>query len=560
MAESEHRRLSGDPNVLAVGYGVRVRGGKPVMEACVQYHVRKKLASAAEARKLGTKWIAQKAGGYPTDVIESKTFRPAKNDGPPTGSRGSQIENPLIGGTSTTVLSDWYSFPTGFGTLGGICFDNITNDAMAISNAHVWGQEVGAECIQPWMPTGEYVGASLELLTCGPAAFIVNGTVPSPLTAGLAAAAAAVWVAAAASDAEDPSRWGQRTGAVPAAGVLTTGETIRIEAPLAPAPYAGRAYSTEAKWDYVRHTSAGDITAATTADRPNEHTLVGKLVWTDRDQYQLGNHVSICAEVISRTIADPAEFFVVAVCYPINDPERVLYRVLTPGNCSMDRKASPVCIADFPDPPPSMGGSGYSINLDPYRFESSEPLRVVKGPAGTALANKNLLKLPSTPVRILIPPCTLASIEVILPKGPMTVIGRNSAGLKVASARLQAGAAHPQKVTLEAAEMVEVVLTTRDHNAQLVGIGATKNPHPVAVDAKSDDLHYLLYRGGLDLNLTEQKGPWNIILQVQGVDPSSPGGDPIAAARTLGGMTASGNISVISCIAIALIDAAFLVL
>jgi len=191
VAEAERRRLEGDPNVLTVGYGLRLRGGKAQYEVCVQYHVTKKLRSAEEIRSAGSQPIPKEVGGYPTDVIETHTARPHRNDGAPTGSRGSRIENPLIGGVSTTVLSDWHSFPTGFGTLGGICFDRSNGDAMAISNAHVWGSETGKDCIQPWMPTGEYLTAAVKLLTCGPAAFILDMTAPSPLTVGLSAAAAA---------------------------------------------------------------------------------------------------------------------------------------------------------------------------------------------------------------------------------------------------------------------------------------------------------------------------------------------------------------------------------
>ena len=575
VAESENRRLATDPNVVAVGYGLRQRGGKGEYEVCIQYHVKKKIVDLADIHNTGSQPIPAEVGGYPTDVVELTQARPLRNDGAPTGSRGSHIEKPLIGGVSTTVLSDWHSFPTGFGTLGGLCFDRSTGDAMAISNAHVWGLDTGKDCIQPWMPTGEYVEAVVKLLTCGPAAFILDTTVPSPLTVGLSAAAAAAWAAAAASDAEDPSRWGQRTGTVPPLGARTTLETVLVAAPVPDFPFAGRAYTTKASWDYTRHTTDGDFRNSIVEDRPNEHVLVGKLVWTQRDAYRPGERVHICAELISGRISDPGQFFVVAVCYPNSNPNHLVYRVLRPGRCKELPRAKPVCLRGFPDPLPSGGGSGYTINLDPFRFESGEPTRTVPAPAGSLLQGTMLLELPATSLRVVFPPSTRVEFEVLQTKHPVSIIGRNSAGRKVSSATGSGPSMDPETLMLEASEMVEAVISGGSKGgAFLAGICVSKQPRCTDLEVElklergsamrsaeavshGEEAYHLCYVGDLDLGPQEQKDRWNIVLQVQSLDPSSPQGDPIEAAHILGGIPSATNALVVGCITIMLLDHVF---
>jgi len=554
VAQTEQQRLAGDPNVVAVGYGLRQRDGKAEYEVCLQYHVKQKINDPARIRELGSQPVPAEVGGYPTDVLEVIHSRPRKNEGPPTGSRGSNEENPLIGGVSTTVLSDWHSFPTGFGTVGGICFDRSSNATMAVSNAHVWGSDTGKDCIQPWIPTGQYVGAALDLLACGALAFVLDTTVPSPLTAGLAAAAAAAWVAAAASDAEDPSRWGQRTGVVPAPNVRTTAETVRISAPLPDMPFAGRAYSTKARWDYTRHTTAGDLSHSIEEDRPNEHTLAGKLVWTERDQYHPGERVRICAEVISERVWDARQYFVVAACYPLAQPDRVVYRVLTPGRCKEVPRSKPVCLHGFPSTLPSAGGSGYSARLDSFGFESGEPLHVVPGEPGTLGDGLQVLSLPKTSLRIVFPPSTEVTLDLTMGDSPVTVFARNSAGQRAATATGDPGKS--QHLVLTAPEMTEVIISGAKGQGSLASICRLKQPG----GGGNEKLHRLYYTGSLDLNPNENKGGWNINLSVQTIDPSPTTSDPIASARVLGGITASTGMAALACVSFVLIEGLFFII
>jgi hypothetical protein len=194
--EKERTRLAADPNVVGVGFGPKIQGGKHVPGVALRYLVREKHADEDAIRKAKSEPLPREVDGFPTDVEVATADQPDDN-GPPTGSRGGRQEDPIVGGTSTTVLSDWHSFPTGYGTLGGICFDASSGDSMAISNAHVWGEDIGRDVIQPWLPLDEYVESVVKLLACGPViSYLTEWIWPSPLTAGLAAGAAAVGTAA----------------------------------------------------------------------------------------------------------------------------------------------------------------------------------------------------------------------------------------------------------------------------------------------------------------------------------------------------------------------------
>ena len=549
VAAAERRRLANDPNVMTVGYGLRVRGGEAQYQACLKYRVHKKLAGDHAIRGAGSAHIPAEVEGYPTDVMEAVVAHPLKNEGPPTGSRGSDIANPLIGGTSTTVLSDWHSFPTGFGTIGGICFDIASPAPMAISNAHVWGTDTGKNCIQPWIPTTEYLTALLKLVACGPFAFPLDVTMPSPLTAGLAAAAAGAWALAAASDAEDPSRWGQRTGTVPASGVLTTAETIRIAAPLPDMPFAGRSYSTQARWDYTRNTTTGNLSTSIDAARPNEHLLTGKLVWTDHPQYQAGARVQICAEVITTT-SNPAQFFVVARCFPNADPSRLVYRVLAPGQCKLERRAVPVCAQDFPDPMPNIEAADFLVRLGPFCFESGEALRSVAPPPSPPAAGRPLA-LPKNALRIMLPPGNRVSFQFGSLKRKLQIVARNSAGVQVATATTTGAA---DLVTMEAPEIVEVTIAGAHGEGLLYSVCVTKDPNGPQINGKIHRLHYM---GFLDLDLAEKKGDWNIMLSVQSRNLSPVDADPIQSSRIIAGVESGAGVFAAGCIAVELLDHVF---
>jgi hypothetical protein len=545
---------------LAVGFGLKITGGVPKFEAALHYYVAQKLDDEAEIRKLGSEPVPAERHGYTTDVIELPVATAVTNDrGQATGSRGTRIENPLVGGTSTEVLSNLHSFPEGYGTLGGICFDSTNNAAMVLSNAHVWGSSTGRDVIQPWLPVDEYLTAAAKLLLCGPEAFIFDTTVPSALTAGLTAAAAGVWIAAVASDAEDPNRWGQRVDGPPAANAATTSEVIHLEADVPEEPFAGRAYRATTRWRYERQTNVGSSQQALDETRANEHVLLGKRVWTARDRYHAGDRVLICAEVTTAVAHRAEDYFVVAVCHPQSAPETLMRRVLVPGVCrNRQKRTKDVCFRGFAPPAKPGEMAWLPVREGVFSIDSHQPGRYV-GPWPGA-GGLTILQLPrEEPLRVIFPPSTRARVEVLQQgSGKVIAEARNSAGLVVSKASTSGPNPNGERLKLEADELVEVDLRGGGGRGHLVGACASSGPPPKTHPPGVKDVHRFTYTGEIDLGLSAARDRWGVSLYVQTVDNTPVDGDPITAARKLGGITASANmLNAGGCVLVELLDHVF---
>jgi hypothetical protein len=74
---------------------------------------------------------------------------------------------------------------------------------------------------------------------------------------------------------------------------------------------------------------------------------------------------------------------------------------------------------------------------------------------------------------------------------------------------------------------------------------------------EKEGVYRLYYTGDLDLDLQERKDRWNIVLQVQSLDASSPQANPIDAARILGGIPSATNAIIIGCVVVLLLDHVF---
>lgn len=538
VAAEESKRLATDPNFLSMGIGLKFVKGKPQLSAALQYYVRAKVARD-EVEKLGTELIPEEVGGYPTDVIQVQIRRmlacPPQN--PPTGDRGSEIENPLVGGTSTTTLSSFHSFPTGYGTLGAICFDAVSGDAMALSNAHVYGDEIGAEGIQPWLPTDEYIGAAIKWLTCGgPLSHLFFWTAPSAATAILDTAAAVAWAAAAASDAEDPSRWGQRTTAVPPAGTLTEREVVHLQAAVPPLPFPGRTWKAKTRWDYTRVATSGSTNGTIDAERENEHTLVGKRVFSDRFVYRGGDRVRICAEMWTHAHDKTEELFVVAHCFPIADPTRVTKRVLTRNNIcqrvdgSLEKEREPVCVHKFTAQIQGVAQMLFPVVQSPFRIWSSAPSTIIDG---TSLGLP-----PNAAIHIAVPPSTHVELEVFHSGARIRARAVSANGEVVAETTSTDEPGVTQKLRLMGPEIVRVDVDGGNGKGFLSSICTDKGR--ISVDRWKAMSTY--YSGTFDLALQEPAGKWAVVVISQSMDMSPTGGDPIAAARRLSGIVNSANV------------------
>lgn len=543
-AAAEAKRCQADPNIACVGFGLKFVKGRPTMEVALRYHVRRKFSSDEEIRAIGSVPVPAEVDGYPTDVLPWVAGRAAACPGSesPTGERGGRKEDPLVGGSSTTVLSDFYSFPTGYGTLGGICFDEATSDQMALSNAHVYGDEIGNDAIQPWLPGSAYLDATLEYLACGPAAHLFSWTAPSPLTTILTTAAGAAWLAAAASDAEDPSRWGQRTGPLPAAGQLTEHERIRLKADVPRMAFPGRLWSTKTEWDYKRVTSGGTLSASIADERNNEHVLVGKRVFTDRGLYQGNDEVRICAQLFTPTQSLPIERFVVAHCFPLADPSRIVRRVLVPDLVRCTRVVNPgppVCVTGFTAQIPDVPRMTFRIKAPPFILFSEAPeTDLLDAAAGNNPSGVNALRLPaSVALKVACPPSTHVELQVFRHKGSIRATAISANGLEAATVQTTGPVGAVETLVLTGIEIVRMELKSRGEG-YLAGMCVDKR----AIYLPDSQAQSRFYTGTFQLNRTEAPGRWGVMVVSQSLDDTRTGGDPVSAARKLGGIVDSVNV------------------
>jgi hypothetical protein len=547
-AAAEGRRLAADPNIVSVGFGLKFVGGKPTMEVALHYYVRDKLASADAIKQLGSEPVPQDVEGYKTDVLPWTIGRPSAcpDSHRPTAERGSRREDPLVGGTSTAILGGFSNILFHYGTLGGICFDAGSGASMAISNAHVWGSDLGTEAIQPFPPVSDYVGGAIEWLACGgPLSHLFTWTAPSPLTDILTGAAAACWVAAAASDAEDPNRWGQRTGAVPAPGTKTTRERIHLAAELPRLPFPGRHWSGKATWDYTRETTAGASNTATiTEARPNEHVLVGKRVFTDRDVYSGGDTVRICAQIWTSASERDPERFVVAHSFPIKEPGRTTQRVLQPGfvcarlDRALDEGRKVICVHGFPHQVAGVVAVNFPLIAAPFVL-IGEDSSVLLDPGPGNPSGVTALRLPRRVLALACPPSTHVELAIFHRGAPVRVraIGANDATVDQAVTPPAPDVVH--RLRLTGPEIIRVELDGREGGGWLAEICVDKR----MIDVEKWKGVSTYYSGTFPLPLNEPDGKWAVVVVTESLDNTPTNGDPIAAAGKLGGIVDSANVS-----------------
>lgn len=542
--------LAKDPNVLGVGIGPRIVEGERRGMA-VQVSVRAPPRDRAAIR-MGGEPLPEEIEGVPVEVIEAGVARP---DAAPTGDRGGRQEDPLVGGTSTTVLSDFHSFPTGYGTLGGICFDNATGNAMAISNAHVWGHETGRTVIQPWMPVDEYVEASVKLIACGAVvSYLIDWTAPSPLTGILAAGAAGAWVAAAASDGPDPSRWGQQQTPV-GDGVVTDAERIGLHAKVPEHPMPGHSYVAPTEWTYTRLTNVGDHGASTAEDRQNPHVALKRVI-TDRQQYQGGERVRICADVLGFRATRARDYFVVARCFPLDDPDRLVTRVLRPGECDVKRPDDWECLQHFPRQWLREDLS-FPLRFGVFEFRAGGTPTVrtinVQNDPGVQIA----LAIPPGGMTVNLLPTTQVEIDVSHTAKPVTVLARDPIGRVVVQA--VSGPTQSLRETLKLGGSVIQSLTVLGGGGEgwIHGVCVHRPDLPHGTNLP-DRFRTFTFVGQIDLALHEPAERWGISVTVQTVDNSPPRTDPVVAAETIGGlMTAPITMQLAGCVTVMLLDHVF---
>lgn len=80
-------RLRTDPNIRAVGYGMKQRAGAVVAGHCLVFYVRQKLRQEQDGACCGTWWVPSVVEGYPTDVVVVGRYVAGTDVRPATPSR-----------------------------------------------------------------------------------------------------------------------------------------------------------------------------------------------------------------------------------------------------------------------------------------------------------------------------------------------------------------------------------------------------------------------------------------------------------------------------------------
>ena len=541
-----------DPNIIGVGIGPNLVGGKH-QGVAVQVTVRQKLCSSEDIEAIGSQSIPPEFDGVTTDVIVAELTQPMNA---PTGERGGRQEDPLVGGTSTTVLSDFHYFPTGYGTLGGICFDVDSGAAMAISNAHVWGEETGRTVIQPWMPVDEYVEGAVKLLTCGALiSYLAEWTAPSPLTVILGAAAAGAWVATAAADEEDPNRWGQRLTPV-GDDVKTSAERITLSADVPQNPMPGFSYAMRTNWDYLGVTDGADRTAQTEQERQNKHVAL-KRVLTERQQYRGGERVRICAEILGFNADDPLDYFVTARIFPLDQSEQFFTRILRPGRCGIKRPRDWDCFKGFPREWLSQKPV-FPLHHGVYKIRGDGDARAEMVQLANPQESIISVRIPyDGGLNIDLPPTTSVSVDVSHTNSPVTVFARDPIGRVVAQASTGTAQRTLETLVLEGQVIQSLTVFGGNGEGWLHGLCYSKPDLPDG-EKILDKFRNYEFVGDFDLGLRESSRRWGVTVTVQTVDNSPTDLEPILAAQNIGGlMTAPVSAQLAGCVTVLLLDHVF---
>ncbi len=139
-------QLLAHPDVQGVGVGYRRRGGEKTDEYAVVVHVHRKLPlnDIPEARRLPNelRFDNGRGGEIVARVDVQEHLKPTPEIG---------RVRPVPGGVSVGVS----------GTLGGWVWDTITNQVVALSNAHVFGTDAGTTILQPSIEDGGREDADL---------------------------------------------------------------------------------------------------------------------------------------------------------------------------------------------------------------------------------------------------------------------------------------------------------------------------------------------------------------------------------------------------------------
>jgi hypothetical protein len=142
--------LKGYPNVVGVGVGHEVVGGKRTDRVCIRVYVRRKLPKSQLAPEAV---LPDYIDGLVVDVIEDEFWI---HQAPPVALEDRRRpHNLLVGGISIGNL-----LVGGAGTLGVLVFDNRTGQEMLLSNWHVLCYSATCQAGEPIIQPGAFDGGT----------------------------------------------------------------------------------------------------------------------------------------------------------------------------------------------------------------------------------------------------------------------------------------------------------------------------------------------------------------------------------------------------------------
>lgn len=514
-AFEEGRRLARDPNICAVGYGIKLRGGLPSQEraACLVYFVREKLHSSEQIGQRGSWPVSARVGDYATDVVEVGQLTAATADRAlPAGRRGTLVAAPLVGGTATMGLGTQVPGPGGYGTIGGQCFDSVTNEPLLLSNAHVWGQTLGGEVTQP-VTASAVLGAAVSPAVAGTPAAMVLTRIPAGLAAPVVFANAVAQTYLITGSNDDPLVFGQGATAVPPA-TRTDTEQVSVNASAEGIAPAGRDLSLSTTWSYWRSSSSAVSSASSTAVRTQSKQLLSRRLFTNAPSYTVGQVVNLYAEIIDPPGGTPVPAtgrLVVALLYPVPNGGKFIPRVLRP----VTRQTPTTVVSQFTGfPAPARVGATRLpfVVAGAFTVDASDTGTFQTATAGTLPPGMLALRLPVGTVRVFVPPSTQVVLDIDLRNvtGVLGIQGVNSAGVNVGmSTTPPAGPSGRTLVTIDASELVEVRL---DVSGVAVLYGVTSKR------ASPETVAPLSFSGSVKAAELTPKGKWGVSLFVQDIE------------------------------------------
>jgi hypothetical protein len=148
------------------------------------------------------------------------------------------------------------------------------------------------------------------------------------------------------------------------------------------------------------------------------------------------------------------------------------------------------------------------------------------------------LRLPARPLAFACPPSTHVEIKLFHRGQAVRARAVSANGNTVDQVTSSAAPDVVHTLRLMGPEIVRVVLDVRDGEAYLAEVCVDKRR--IDIDRWKGVSTY--YSGTFPLPTNEPDGKWAVVVVTQSLDHTPTGGDPITAARQLGGIVDSANV------------------